>query len=327
MSLINQMLKDLEHSKRQNEKQPYILRKLRSVSEPTQSLLRHPAWLLVLALLVVVGLFLFVPKRHADEKVVQAHAEKLTAAIHKVKPKLPVLPVTEDAIKPKHTKSLQAAQQQVLQTDKSIVQTVSQQKQPVKQSVPMDAQQQVDQLYQNAQKALDISDDDTAINSLEQLLRLKPEHIRARELLATVLLSDNQLDKADKVVDIGLHRLPHYAPFTNLKARILMNRGDMAKAINELSQAQPELDQSPDYYALLAALYQQSDKFIMAAQLYHQLVKYDPANAVWWMGLGIALESAEKNNAALEAFQHSLKAVGLSATAKAYVEQQISKLS
>ncbi len=377
MSLINQMLKDLEAGRTPTEKKPAMLQSLRSVAQVDKRFLFHPAWLIVVSVVLVIALISFFRLGHA--KAIKQHAQPktMTAAIErKVQTNMQVsVPGKSVAVKPigeVHTVDVapkavvQAGQaepmassvplnlpKQVTQVDKpadpvvakkqsvqadapsvqheqSLSQLQRSELSPtvdVKHNVPMNNQQKVSQLYEEAQQALDNGDDEAAIAALKQLLIRKTDYVEARELLATVLLTDNNVEDADDVVNVGLKRMPHYAPFTNIKARILMSQGQISKAIDELNQAAPELRNSPDYYALLAALYQQSEKFILAAQLYHQLVQLDPVNAVWWMGLGIALESAEKNNAALEAFQHATKGQGLSATAKAYVQQQITKLS
>lgn len=355
MSLINQMLKDLETNRRQNDKAPAILRKLRSVSESRSKRLFHPAWLIVLAIAIVAAIVWLIPaKQPVLAREVELHSKALAHAVQATQPKavMPEKPSEKTPISSKQEAheakqaitsekpALNTAQQTVLQpkqsTDKpkpevkteAMVRHATQQTQVVvKQAVPVDDQEKLVALYQQAQNELDMSDDDSAITDLTKVLSFKPSYLQARELLATVLLSDNRLDEANKVVDFGLQRMPHYAPYTNIKARILMNEGKIKQAIAMLNQASPEMETSPEYYALLAALYQQDEEYMLSAQLYHQLVKLDPANAIWWMGLGIALESAEKNNAALEAFQKASSAVGLSPEAKAYVQQQVDKLS
>lgn len=339
MSLINQMLKDLEANRRQTDRDASILTRLRSSSGSGRRSRFHPAWLLLLAVLVVVALLLFMP---GHKKTVVATATKLPAPADTktAAPKKQTALKTQqqsNQVAAQAAKSLQTTQPEQLAKTEHAVKAQAMSKplglpaqhvlHYIKQAVALTPAQQVAAMYQKAQQALDNSDDDVAIAQLRMILQRQPTDLHARALLASVLLSDNDASQADSVINAGLQRMPHYAPFTNIKARILMQQGQYARAIGVLNQATPELDQNPDYYALLAALYQQSQKYMLAAQLYHQLVHFDPANGIWWMGLGIALESAEKNNAALEAFQHALKGVGLSPSTKAYVQQQVDKLS
>lgn len=325
MSLINQMLKDLESNRRQSDRESSILTRLQS-SPFSQGRRRiHPAWMLLVALLVVVALVVFMPAgRHTKLEKQPATSMPLSKPQAKSKPMLPESNSNNAAVKQAPVASMpkmHAPATEALSLPAHHVMHY------VKQEVPLTQAQKISALYQKAQTELDNSNDVAAIAQLRLILQRQPTELHARELLASVLLSDNESSQANDVINVGLKRMPHYAPFTNIKARILMQQGQYAQAIGVLNQASPEIASNPDYYALLAALYQQSSKYMMAAQLYHQLVHVDPANGIWWMGLGVALEAAEKNNAALEAFEHALKGVGLTPATKAYVQQQVDKLS
>ncbi|MDF1654126.1 MAG: tetratricopeptide repeat protein [Coxiellaceae bacterium] len=336
MSLINQMLKDLESGRQRNDKGFSILRKLRPANSHVSGLGIHPAWLLLFAVaMVALAAWLIPSRQHNQAKNQQMSVQQKQALVDAIQ-KTAV--VTLQATKPKPTAmkaSLPAKAVVTLPKAQQIVSSPEPLRQPtavtsdaaVKSRVPLAPQEKITVLYEQAQQAMDDSDDDKAIDLLKELLVRAPKNLEARQLLATILLTDNRIEEARPVIAVGLKRVPDYAPFDSLEARILMSEGKVQQAIEQLNQASPAIATAPEYYSLLAALYQQNEQFMMAAQLYHQLVQLNPASGVWWMGLGIALESAEKNNAAVEAFQRAKKAVGLSPAAKAYVQQQLDKLS
>ncbi len=345
MSLINQMLKDLEAGRQRNDQGFSVLRKLRSVKPGASGLRIHPAWLLLLAVFMVALAAWLIPSRQPNKPVKQVMTEAkqqalvnaiqttATATLQATKPKVTSVQVLAPA--PVVAAPAQVSTAMTLPKAQQVESSPRVVRQPavvsanvmVKKIVPLEPKEKIESLYAGAQNAMDNSDDDKAIDLLKELLVRDPKNLDARQLLATVLLSDNRVEEARPIIAVGLKRVPDYAPFDSLEARILMGEGKLQKAIDQLNQSSPEMKAAPEYYSLLAALYQQNEQFMMAAQLYHQLVQINPAKGVWWMGLGIALESAEKYNAAVEAFQKAQKAVGLSPSAKAYVQQQLDKLS
>ncbi|MDF1760053.1 MAG: tetratricopeptide repeat protein [Coxiellaceae bacterium] len=345
MSLINQMLKDLEAGRQRNDKGFSVLRKLRSVKQGGAGLRLHPAWLLLLAVLMVALAAWLIPSRHDNKLVNQPMAQaKQQALVNAIQTTAAALQTTKSKVTSVPTLAVAPAPMPVhapastaitLPKAQQVVVSPSAMRQPaevnenvaVKKIVPLAPKEKIESLYADAQNAMDNSDDDKAIDLLKELLVRDPKNLDARQLLATILLSDNRVEEARPIIAVGLKRVPDYAPFDSLEARILMSEGKLPQAIDQLNQSSPEMTTAPEYYSLLAALYQQNEQFMMAAQLYHQLVQINPARGVWWMGLGIALESAEKYNAAVEAFQKAQKAVGLSPSAKAYVQQQLDKLS
>ncbi|MDF1795220.1 MAG: tetratricopeptide repeat protein [Coxiellaceae bacterium] len=358
MSLINQMLKDLETGRQRNDKGFSVLRKMRSVKPVVSGLRMHPAWLLLIAVFTVALAAWLIPSRHhkviANQQMTQKDKQALVKAIQTTaattiqvaKPKAkaeqvlaqaPALdPTPTSAVAPAPAATVQPVTatvplpeaQRAITSPQAIRQPVVENNNvAVKQIVPLEPKEKIAALYVEAQKAMDNSDDDKAVDLLKELLVRDPKDLEARQLLATVLLSDNRVEEARSIIAVGLKRVPDYAPFDSLEARILMGEGKLQKAIDQLNQSSPDMKVAPEYYSLLAALYQQNEQFMMAAQLYHQLVQLNPAKGVWWMGLGIALESAEKNNAAVEAFQNAKRAVGLTPSAMAYVQQQLDKLS
>jgi MSHA biogenesis protein MshN len=64
---------------------------------------------------------------------------------------------------------------------------------------------------------------------------------------------------------------------------------------------------------------------MQAAALYDQLTKLEPQKPVWWLGLGIALESAGKNNAAQEAYSRASNNSDVLPELKTFLNNKIKK--
>lgn len=147
----------------------------------------------------------------------------------------------------------------------------------------------------------------SAIERLYLLLGDFPNHVAARELLAELLIKNEKLQQAKEILDAGLKRYPGYIPFVKLKAYIYAKKGNAYLAIELLENNKPaDISEDPDYYTLLANMYQEQGKNTLAAEIYYKLTKVQPENAAFWVGLATALEASNKHNAAIEAYQKAL---------------------
>lgn len=112
-----------------------------------------------------------------------------------------------------------------------------------------------------------------------------------------------------------------------VKALWLLGRGDSSEALALLSENPPDL--VPDtqaYYATLAALLQQLGRPDEAALRYAELLEQEPAQADWWVGLALALESGGKPGNASEAYQRALALRGLHPDLQAFARERLSVL-
>ena len=190
---------------------------------------------------------------------------------------------------------------------------------------PIPLEQQQEQRYQEIQQLLTQNNNEKTIRQLRLFLGDFPTHLPARETLVGLLIKEGAWQKADNVLQIGLAENPTYAPFIKLKAHILISQNKIGAALNLLHQFSNIFAEDTEYLALLAALYTQQNQFMQAAELYHQLTKMQPQKAIWWIGLGVALESANKKNAAQEAYNHAYNSLETNPELIAFVSEKIRK--
>jgi tetratricopeptide (TPR) repeat protein len=159
------------------------------------------------------------------------------------------------------------------------------------------------------------------------LLRDDPEHKGARTLLAQQLISQGQLQQAEEVLYEGMSTQAAESAWVDLYARLLVNKGDIDSAIETLASARPNVNNEPDYYAFLAALYQKTEQHSQAIKIYRQVLKVSPEKSVWWMGLAISLESLQQNSDALFAYNRALKGDRMAQDLQKYVLGKIEYLN
>lgn len=177
----------------------------------------------------------------------------------------------------------------------------------------------VDQLYQ---QALNLAESGQVYNSIHQLAALvdkHPDYHAARESLVSLLLQQGSEEKAKEFLSVGLHLQPYYPPFVELKARMLVDKGQVMEALDLLRKAPPAFNANPEYYAFIAALYQRLGQLTAAEKLYAQLTSLHPEKGAWWLGLGITLEGQGKSAQAIEAYNRADSSADLSPELRGYV--------
>ncbi len=154
-----------------------------------------------------------------------------------------------------------------------------------------------------------------------------PHNGAAREALAELYARNGLKPEAETLLRAGLALGGANQPaFAKLYASLLARQGAASQAIRMLRAHEPHMRTDPEYYALLAGLLQHSGDYAAAAELYRRLVALDPAQGVWWAGLGISLEQTGKPDAALHAYLQARAAGGLSDAVAQYVQNRIDAL-
>jgi MSHA biogenesis protein MshN len=344
MSLINQVLKDIderrsaEHSddktdlddlhfshipKRKSKAKPIIISSIVSLS---------------VAAIIVTAFYLFQQSQTdlnlaTSDAVVADHAPKpestlvakATAPVSAPKPV--VTEVSQTKTKPENQKSATKARSTVKPVTSTIASEVDSDAAseeaiavsefaeesddtPVRftrQVVPMRPEQKAELSYQNGYDHLRSQRHRQAEQSLRTALVAESGHIKARELLSGIYIKQGRWIEASELLREGLTYSPEHLTFSKLYARALMQLNQDAQAIAVLKKYAPAVKSDPNYFAILAALYQRQNQHGHAADLYAKLVSVNPNKGVWWVGLGISLEATGRKQDALQAYGHARK--------------------
>lgn len=190
---------------------------------------------------------------------------------------------------------------------------------------PLTPEQRAQQAFQQAVALLGRGRQADAFAVLAEALEHDPNHLRARETLAALQLNTGRLSEAEATLHDGLTLDPAAAPLAKLHARILMERGDTTAAIAVLEPALPNAQTDADYLALLAALLARDSRHAEAVQGYEMLLRLRPDAGPWWMGLALSLEALGNTAQALPAYERA-RSSGLNGKVAAYVDGRIQAL-
>jgi MSHA biogenesis protein MshN len=147
-------------------------------------------------------------------------------------------------------------------------------------------------------------------------------HAAARQALIGILIDSGRLADAQAVLADSLDANPRQPGLAMLLARLQVESGDLAAALQTLERTSTYAGSDADYRAFRAAVLQRAGRHDEAVEQYRNALVLAPGNAVWLMGLGISLRSLGENNLARQAFASAASARTLTPELQAFVEQQ-----
>ena len=331
MSLINQMLKDLEKRRsRDLETSATLNQNISWESRPNKKTFN---WLILsiiftlAALLMVIGYLLW---ERSSQNTLTSSAEKKNIVSQKIKTKKVVVkkqPIRKKIKKVKEEITIEDDFEEVIDDADEIEALDSAAPMKLKKTHrPLNSKQLAEIAYKKGYKFLQQGRMHQGKESLRKALSLYIPHIKAREMLAGIYIKSGRYINAAELLSEGVKVVPEYPLFAQLYARVLLEQNNPQLAIKILERGSARIKVEPDYYALLAATYQRVNNHEKAVDIYLQLVKVRPSVGVWWLGLGISLEKSGKNKEAHEAYQRAQKTGNLKAGLVKFTNNRVSAL-
>jgi len=154
-----------------------------------------------------------------------------------------------------------------------------------------------------------------------------PYNQGAREQLAGLLYGEGRLSEARQLLEEGIRLDPQQADFRLLLARLAISEGQQQQALGWLSGYQPDLASNLDYYATWAGLTQELGQNADAANLYVKLLRQQPDQGRWWLGLGVAEDGQGHSQRALDAYRNAMLHGNLGDASTSWLEQRIGQLT
>lgn len=153
-----------------------------------------------------------------------------------------------------------------------------------------------------------------------------PVHHGARQALVGLLVESRSLSEAERALQEGLALAPGQTGFAMTLARLQVDRGDNAQAIATLQKGLDHARANADYLAFLAALLQRQSRHEDAIAQYQAALRLKPSAGVWWIGLGISLQAANRPADAQDAYRRARASTSLNAELAAFAEQRLRQL-
>lgn len=185
--------------------------------------------------------------------------------------------------------------------------------------------QKAQHFYEQAMDRANKQDWRAAQKLLMVALSQQATHWQAREQLVSILMRSGRWVDALGHLQKGILNNPKHYSFAQQLAHLYTEKNQVAKAISVLETSLPYSQSDVDYAALLAALYQRQGRHSEAINLYQQTVKARPAQGKLWLGLAISLDSEGQRQQAIGAYQKAKK-TGLAMQLLDYANQRLAAL-
>jgi len=211
-----------------------------------------------------------------------------------------------------HTEAVQTAPQTPVET-------------AIKPVTVLTPEQKAERLFARAQQALSRDQQQRGENLLRKALDEYSRHVNARSQLAALLLSRQQEGKAEQLLAEGLVTDSRQPALARPYAQLLAARDELGSALETLDRAIDQRQADPETLALRAAILYRMDRHTESAAAYREAVQLQPDRALWWTGLAVALEQDGRSAQALEAYRRAAK-LPLDEPVDDYVKQRIQVL-
>lgn len=149
------------------------------------------------------------------------------------------------------------------------------------------------------------------------------EHAAARQSLAALLIELRRYDEAEALLRKGIALPAVRLASTLALARLKVERGQAAAALELLLENAATGEHSADYQGFAAALLNRAGRHREAAERYQAATQLAPNDGRWWAGLGIALDAEGKTVQARAAYLKAGSLPGLPAELALHIEQRL----
>ena len=349
MSLINNVLRDLDRRQAAASERVGVPREVRPLPVAAR-----PAWIVPVAITVIVGMLgglaLFwpasVPPAKPTVPVVQAPPEVKVSEAAVVKPEansaVPSAPTFRDSTAPVQVLARPAAKSDTASVQKradppAVEKGVSLPRgkvvYPHDPGLRLDAKlasrkttdpanESTDEV-ERAQNLIRLGRSAEAEPLLRQTLQAQPGNLVARQALLGILLPSRRFNEAAPVLREGLTQNPEQLPWAMNLARLQVETNDYAAAWETLNRSMSHAQQNADFLAFAGTVLQRINRHSEALMHYEAALRLRPQEARWWVGYGIALESAGRSRDAGEAFNRARNLGGLSTEIQSYLDEKL----
>lgn len=162
--------------------------------------------------------------------------------------------------------------------------------------------------------------------TLRTALDMDPAHEGARQTLAVLLVEAQQTDAAMALLAEGLQRNPAQTNFAIVLARLKLDQGDNAGALQVLREHGNAATHNAEYRAFTAALLQRAGHAEEAVGEYRAALALAPQTGIWWAGLGISHEAVGQTREAIDAYRNAHALGGLPPAMSELVQRKLQTL-
>lgn len=177
--------------------------------------------------------------------------------------------------------------------------------------------------YRKAEMALASGRSGEALDGMRAALKIDPGYVQVRQALLRQLLDMRRMEDAMVVLQEGVDLMPAQTGWAMSLARLQLEQGDLAAADRTLARSQAYAEANADYAGFQGHLKSRLGAHRQAAVHYQRASRLVPNEGRWWLGLGLALEADGRIPEARDALRRALSTGSLNAELSAVAEQHL----
>jgi MSHA biogenesis protein MshN len=164
-----------------------------------------------------------------------------------------------------------------------------------------------------------------AEDQLVAALLADPSHAAARQAYVALLLEQQRVDVARRVLEEGLALNPSQPTFALALARIHAGQREYKAALEVMDRA-GSVARNADFLALRGAVLQRLTRHGEAVEAYQDAIRGATQPPATWVGLGISLEAVGRRSDAAQAYRRALASGPMAPEAREYAESRAKAL-
>lgn len=164
-----------------------------------------------------------------------------------------------------------------------------------------------------------------AADSLRSALRHDPAYSPARQLWLKLLLEQKRFDEVLNVLQDGLELQPNQIGWAMTLARLKLEKNDALGAERVLAASFGFAAGNPAYFGFYGHVRSRLGQSREAIDLYQAATRLAPGEGRWWFGLAAALESSGRAGEAREAYRQAQGSGNLPPELASIVEQRLGR--
>ncbi|MBU1666077.1 MAG: tetratricopeptide repeat protein [Gammaproteobacteria bacterium] len=175
---------------------------------------------------------------------------------------------------------------------------------------PLTPREQAEQAWRQAAHQIEQGRGRDALEGLEAVLRLDPNHGQARQTLIALSLEAGDMAhdvaRGEALLREGMQLHTNDAWYNRALSQLYLQRGDLRLSAATLKAG---LGKHPDaaYWGLYAGVLGKSGQPEEAVQAYREAARLNPNHGPWWIGLAVSLEQTGQRPDAAAAYQRALQ--------------------
>lgn len=177
--------------------------------------------------------------------------------------------------------------------------------------------------YRRAENAMTAGRSAEAIEGFRAALKQDPFYVQARQMLLRQLLEVRKATEAMQILQEGIELQPAQTGWAMSLARLQLEHNDLTAADRTLARSQGYAEANADYAGFQGHLKSRLGAHHLAVTHYQRAARLAPNEGRWWLGLGLALEADGKPAEAKDAFRRSVATNTLSTDLAAVAQQHL----